>query len=138
MRISTFMAVAALGLVLVAASAVRTQAGPVQSVGQQKVAADPISGEWEGAVEMPDSPMPFNLKLKLDGEKVTGEVGSNQGSVAISSGSFIDGKLTVAFTYVDGNGVVLTGAVADGQLAGSLNYGSGQMVTNWSAKKKAK
>ena len=54
--------------------------------------------------------MPFTLKLKLDKDKVTGEVGSQQGAVAITEGTFVDGKLTISFTYVDGNAVTMTGA----------------------------
>jgi hypothetical protein len=32
-----------------------------------KPAADPISGSWEGTVELPDGSMPFTMTLKLDG-----------------------------------------------------------------------
>jgi hypothetical protein len=103
----------------------------------QKAAADPLTGDWEGTVDMPDGSMPFSMKLKLDGDKVTGEVGSQQGAVAITSGSFAENKLTISFTYVDGAAVTFTGTLTDGQFVGSLNYGGGQMVTNWAAKKKA-
>jgi hypothetical protein len=130
-RVLRVFAILAVGVCLAAVSAAWAQ-------DQDKAAAaDAITGEWEGAVEMPDGVMPFSLKLKLDKDKVTGEIGSQQGAVAISEGSFVDGKFTIKFTYVDGNAVVMTGGVADGQLAGSLNYGGGQMVANWSAKKKS-
>jgi hypothetical protein len=133
------IAVIAVGLCVVAGSAAWAQAKPAPPAAQDKdkvAAADPISGEWEGAVEMPDAPMPFSMKLKLEKGKVTGEVGGQQGAVAISDGSFVDGKFSITFTYVDGAAVVMTGTVADGQFTGSLNYGGGQMVTNWAAKKK--
>ena len=80
--------------------------------------------------------MPFSLKLKLEKDKVTGEVGSQQGAVPITDGSFADGKLSISFNYVDGAAVLMTGTLTDGQLAGSLNYGGGQMVVSWAAKKK--
>jgi hypothetical protein len=115
------------------------QEKPTPPAGQEKekpAAADPITGDWDGSVDMPDGAMPFTLKMKLEKDKVTGEVGGPQGAVALSEGSFVDGKLTIGFTYVDGNAVVMTGAVADGQITGSLSYGGGQMVTNWAAKKK--
>jgi hypothetical protein len=109
---------------------------PAGQGGDKTAAADPISGEWEGAVELPDGAMPFTMKLKVEQGKVTGEVGSTQGTAPVSEGSWIDGKLTLAFTYVDGAGVVMTGAVTNGLLGGSLSYGGGQMVVAWSAKKK--
>ncbi len=109
---------------------------PAGQGGDKAAAADPISGEWEGLVDMPDGPLPFGLTLKLDQGKVTGEVGSSAGSVAITEGSWADGKLTIVFTYVDGAGIEMVGSLADGQLTGSLNYGGGQMVMNWVAKKK--
>jgi hypothetical protein len=131
--------VMAVGLCLAAGAVVSAQEKPVPPPAQGKdkpATADAITGEWEGAVEMPDGAMPFSMKLKLESAKVTGEVGSQQGAAAISEGSYVDGKLTINFTYVDGNAVVMTGGAADGQLTGSLNYGGGQMVANWTAKKK--
>ncbi len=101
-----------------------------------KPAADPITGVWEGTVELPDGAMPFTMTLKLDGAKVTGEVSSVQGATPISEGSWVDSKLTLAFTYVDGAAVQMTGAVTNGALSGSLSYGGGQIVAAWAAKKK--
>ena len=86
-----------------------------------------------GAAWAQEKPVPPAGQEK---DKVTGEVGSQQGATPISEGSFVDGKLTITFTYVDGNVVVMSGALADGQLTGSLSYGGGQMVTNWAAKKR--
>jgi hypothetical protein len=103
--------------------------------GDKAAAADPISGEWEGLVDLPDGPMPFTMTLKLDKDKVTGDVGGPSGSTPITEGSWADGKLTIAFVYVDGASVVMSGSLTDGQFAGSLDYG-GQMVMNWAAKKK--
>ena len=74
----------AVGVCLAAGAAwAQEQAGG--PAGQQKdkaAAADPISGEWDGTVEMPDGAMPFSMKLKLEKDKVTGEIGSQQGAVA--------------------------------------------------------
>jgi hypothetical protein len=123
----------------VAAASAWAQEKPTPPAGPEKdkaAVADAVSGEWEGAVDMPDGALQFSLKLKLEKDKVTGEIGSQQGAVAISDGSFVDGKLTISFTYVDGNAVAMTGTVADGQLTGSLDYGGGQMVTTWAAKKR--
>ena len=131
-------AILAVGACL-AAGAAWAQEKPVPPAGQEQdkaAAADPVSGEWEGTVAMADGAMPFSLKLKVDKDKVTGEIGGQQGATPISEGSFVDGKLTITFTYMDGAVIVMNGAVADGQITGSLNYGGGQMVANWSAKRK--
>jgi hypothetical protein len=103
---------------------------------KNKAAADPISGDWEGTVELPDGSVPFTMKLKLEQQKVTGEISSPQGSVPISEGAWVDGKLTIAFTYVDGAAIQMSGAITNDLLGGSLSYGGGQMVVTWSAKKK--
>ncbi len=113
------------------------------AVGQEKdrpsaAAADPVSGEWAGTVTMPDGgAMPFSMKLKLELGKVTGEVGNEQGAAPITAGSFAEGKVAISFTYVDGSAVELTGSMGEGQAAGNLNYGVGQMMTTWVAKRKA-
>lgn len=137
-RALRMVAVLAVGVCLVAGAA-WAQEQPASPAGQEKdkaASADPVSGEWDGTVVMPDSAMPFSMKLKVEKDKVAGEIGSQQGAVPITEGSFVDGKLTITFTYADGNVVVMSGAVAEGQLTGSLNYGGGQMVTNWTAKKR--
>jgi hypothetical protein len=124
-----FLTVIVIGLCLAGGALAGAQDKP-------KPSADPISGSWEGAVALPDGAMPFTMTLKLDGAKVTGEVGGTQGITPIAEGSWVDGKLTIAFTYVDGAAVQMTGAVTDGALGGSLSYGGGQMVATWAAKKK--
>jgi hypothetical protein len=111
------------------------QAPPAQEK-DKAAAADPVSGEWEGLVDLPDGPTPFAMKLKLEKDKVTGEVAGPEGAAPVTEGTWVDGKLTVAFTYVDGAGIVMSGALTEGQFAGSLSYGGGQMVVTWAAKRK--
>src|SRR5215471_14640287 len=41
---------------------------------------DPISGEWDATADAGGTSLPFTLKLKLDGDKVTGSSESAQGS----------------------------------------------------------
>jgi hypothetical protein len=97
-----------------------------------------VTGDWDGLVDMQDGPMPFTMKLKLDKDKVTGEITGPQGAAAITDGAWVaaEGKLTISFTYVDGAAVAMSGALKDDTLSGSLDYGGGQMVVNWAAKKK--
>jgi hypothetical protein len=114
------------------------QAQPPQQDKEKAAAADPVSGDWDGSVEMSDGPMAFSMKLKLDKDKVTGEISGPQGTATFSEGSWSkdDAKLSISFTYVDGASVSMTGALKEGQLTGSLDYGGGQMLLNWSAKKR--
>jgi hypothetical protein len=109
---------------------------PAWAQDKPKPEADPISGSWEGTVELPDGSLPFTMTLKLDGAKVTGEVGSEQGTTPITEGSWADGKLTLAFIYADGAAVQMAGVVTNGALSGTLSYGGGQLVATWAAKKK--
>jgi hypothetical protein len=136
LRAVTFVVVS-LGLAAGASAFAMWTQAPPSGQDKEKAAADPISGDWEGVVELPDGAIPFTMKLKVDQGKVTGEVASTQGTAPISEGSWVDGKLSLAFTYVDGAAVVMTGGVTNGLLGGSLSYGGGQLVVTWSAKKKA-
>jgi hypothetical protein len=123
------LAVSVIALCLAGGAPTWAQDGP-------KPAADSISGSWEGTVELPDGSMPLSMTLKLDGAKVTGEVGSVQGAAPITEGSWVDGKLTISFTYVDGAAVQMTGVVTNGALSGNLSYGGGQIVATWAVKKR--
>lgn len=97
---------------------------------------DPITGEWEGSVSLPDGAIPFFMKLKLEKDKVTGDIGSDQGT-SLCTGTWADNKLTLSFTYVNGEAISMTGALKEDQLGGDMSIGGGQMVTVWVAKKKA-
>jgi hypothetical protein len=102
---------------------------------KEQAAADPVTGEWDGAVDAGGNSIGFTLRIKLEKDKVTGEIASEQGSVPLTEGAFGAGKLTVSFTYVDGTPVTLAGAVADGQMTGTVSYGGQPM--NFAAKKRA-
>jgi hypothetical protein len=97
--------------------------------------ADVVTGEWDGAVDAGGNTIGFTLRLKLDKDKVTGEIASEQGAVPLTDGGYADSKLTVAFNYVDGTPVTLSGAIADGQMTGTLSYGGQPM--GFAAKKRA-
>ena len=132
----------AVAVVIVALLALGVPAAFAQGGGQVEkpkettaAAADPISGDWEGSVALPDGNISFFMKLKLDKDKVTGEIGSDQGSSQVT-GTWADAKLTLSFTYVNGEAISMTGAFKEEQLGGDMTIGSGQMVTVWVAKKK--
>ena len=97
-------------------------------------AGDPITGVWDGTADVQGTSLPITLRLKLEGEKVTGETESPQGKVAISKGSYTANKLTISLDTEMGP-IVLTGMLKDGKLVGDLDVAS-QVQGKWEAKKK--
>jgi len=100
-----------------------------------QAAPDPITGDWEGSVALPDGNIAFFMKLKVEKDKVSGEIGSDQGATQCT-GTWADGKLTLSFTYVNGEAISMTGALKEDQLGGDIVIGGGQVTTVWVAKKK--
>jgi len=95
---------------------------------------DPLSGEWDASADAQGTSIPFTLKLKLDGDKVTGTSESPQGSLPISKGTFAAGKLSFSLDTPQGS-IGLTGTVKDGKIMGDFDF-AGQMTGKWEAKKK--
>jgi hypothetical protein len=96
--------------------------------------ADPLSGDWEAAADAQGQAIPFNLTLKLEGEKVTGKSSSHLGESTISSGSFKDGKFAIILESGGGQ-IALIATMVDGKLAGDFDY-NGQLQGKWVATKK--
>ena len=78
--------------------------------------------------------IPFTLKLKLEGDKVTGSSTSDQGTATLSNGKWDGNKLSFSLETPNG-AITMTGSVKDGQINGDFDF-SGQMTGKWSAKKK--
>jgi hypothetical protein len=97
-------------------------------------AGDPVSGEWAGAADAQGTSIEFTLKLKLEGDKVTGSSESAQGSLPISKGSFVANKLTFSLDTPNGS-IVMNGMIKDGKIVGEFDF-AGQMTGKWEAKKK--
>jgi hypothetical protein len=96
--------------------------------------ADPISGEWDASADVGGSSLPFTLKLKLEGDKVSGEASSSQGNAPVSKGTWAGGKLSVTLDTPNG-AITLTGTVAEGKITGDFDF-AGQAQGKWEAKKK--
>lgn len=97
-------------------------------------AADPISGQWNGVTGQGDQTVGFVLTVKLDGEKVTGDINSDQGGAPLSAGAWKDGTLTLSFEFGSMT-ATMVGALKEGKLVGTIDIG-GQMQMPWAAVKK--
>jgi hypothetical protein len=97
-------------------------------------AGDPISGDWDASADAGGQTIPFTLKLKLEGDKVTGSSDSPQGSAPLSKGTYKDNKLAFSIDTPQG-AIGFTGMVKDGKIAGDFDF-AGQMTGKWEAKKK--
>ena len=109
-------------------------AAPAPSAGAKPAAKDPLTGEWDGTADVQGMTIPFTLKLAVDGEKVTGESSSAQGTATISKGSWSQEKLAFTLETPNGN-IAFTGALKAGKLEGDFDF-AGQMQGKWSATKK--
>lgn len=107
---------------------------PATPAAPAAAAGDPVTGEWDAAADAGGQSLPFTLKLKLEGENVTGSSESQMGTAALSKGSFKGDKLS--FTLDTPNGaIVFTGTLKEGKLAGDYDF-AGQAQGKWEAKKK--
>ena len=114
-----------------------TMAGPPAAATPAPAATsakDPISGEWAANADVQGMSIPFTLKLKLEGDKVTGESSSEQGTATISKGTFAADKLSLLLDTPNG-ALKLDATLKDGKLAGDLDFAS-QFQGKWEAKKK--
>ena len=116
------------------ATAAAKPAAPASAPAAAPAAGDPITGEWDASADANGTQFPFTLKLKLDGDKVTGSSDSAQGSAPLSKGSYVGGKLS--FSLDTPNGAIgFTGVLKDGKMTGDFDF-AGQMTGKWEAKKK--
>lgn len=95
-------------------------------------ADDPISGSWSGNATAAEGGAPLKLTLKLDGEVVTGQIGTDQGLEDIKDGTWKEGVLTFSATY-NGVPVVLKAGIKEGKLVGDFTYNRGEVLGTWEA-----
>lgn len=99
------------------------------------VAGDPLSGDWDGAADAGGTSIPFTLKLKLEGDKVTGTSEGSQGTIPVMKGTYSGGKLTFSLDPGQGGEIKMTAIIKDGKLVGDFDF-AGQMTGKWEATKK--
>jgi hypothetical protein len=93
-----------------------------------------LNGEWDGVADAQGQPFPFLLKLKVEGETVTGTSSSQLGESQVKNGSWKDGKLV--FELEGQNGVIsMSATVVEGKLSGEFDF-AGQLQGKWVAVKK--
>jgi len=92
-----------------------------------------LTGDWDAVLDMGGNQMPFWLSLTLDGQKVTGRVGSAERGITPLEGTWVNGILDFAFTMADGMRISMSATFADGKLAGTMKFGDGQMGGGWAA-----
>ncbi|MCI0337981.1 MAG: ankyrin repeat domain-containing protein [Acidobacteria bacterium] len=95
--------------------------------------SDPISGVWDMVVQ--GMSLTYKLKLKLEGDKVSGSInsvgpGGLGGSAPISKGGFMGDIISLTFT---GSSTLFTGTVKDGKIVGE--YHSEHSRGKWEAQK---
>lgn len=109
-------------------------AAPTPAATAVPAAGDPLTGDWDAAADAQGTSIPFTLKLKLDGDKVTGSSESAQGTVALSKGTWTASKLTFSLDTPNGS-IGMTAMIKDGKLVGEFDF-AGQMTGKWEATKK--
>ena len=104
--------------------------------------ATTIAGKWDVSVETANGAMPASLDIKADpkdAKKITGTIASQAGEAAFE-GEVVDGKLSLWFK-MNANGTELSVTLAgapqkDGSMAGTLNFGQGEIP--WTATREKK
>jgi hypothetical protein len=113
-------------LVFAVAAAAQTPAAAVPS-------ADVI-GSWDVSFSTAQGVIPGYIRLKKDGEKIVGTVGSQMGESPAEAE--VKGKdVSIWFTFQSGNGpidITMTGKVDGDRIAGGLSAGS-QAIGDWTA-----
>lgn len=115
------------------------QSGPTagtvsEGAGARPPAGDVVSGDWDASADAQGTAIPFTLKLKLEGDKVTGSSESAQGAVPLTKGMYNGSNLS--FTLDSPNGAItMRGTIKDGKIFGEFEF-AGQMTGKWEATKK--
>lgn len=58
-----------------------------------------LSGKWKGMMKFNDMEFPLNYTFKVDGEKLTGAIGSDQGDFPISDGKIKGSDFTFTLDF---------------------------------------
>ena len=129
---------------LTASMLAATAAFPAQAAGQVTAAdAAPFIGDWTLALQGPDRPGTFALSLKVEKEKVIGEISSDQlPKQPIRDISMADKSLILGYAFTwEGNpvqAVVSLTPAADGKTTAQIDFAGGAYIMSGTATKKDK
>jgi hypothetical protein len=98
-------------------------------------AAGGISGKWDMVAVTPNGDMAATLALTQDGEKITGEVSSEMGSLPLSAGSFKGDKLQFDLD-LGGNIYRIQATLKEGKFTGGWAPAGSSDGGPWSATRK--
>ena len=112
-------------------------------VGAVANAADDPTGTWKWTVEMGNQKREMSVKLKLEGDKLTGSVPGRDGAeTAIENGSYKDGELKFEVTRARGDNKFTTkysGKVEGKKITGKITSpgrdGGEARTRDWTATK---
>ncbi|HEX3999678.1 MAG TPA: hypothetical protein VHX65_14085 [Pirellulales bacterium] len=94
-------------------------------------AADNPTGTWKWEVKFNDQSHEVKLKLKLEGDKLTGSIAGRNGDVEIQDGTFKDGDIAFSITR-ERNGNKMTSKFT-GKLSGDTIKGKTEFERNGQA-----
>ncbi|MEP7077010.1 MAG: hypothetical protein ABI878_14485 [Acidobacteriota bacterium] len=82
---------------------------------------DPVSGDWHVVFSIAGQTAEGTMKLKLDGDKITGTVETaHTGPGTLSNGKWADGKMSFTADFPKHESIDITGAPKDGKLSGDF------------------
>ncbi len=116
------------------AAAEKAPAAPANPGGA--ATTDALTGQWDGMTGNSDMSVAFSMNLKLDGEKVSGDISSEQGGAQLNAGTWKGGTLSLSFEYPGMGTITMVGSIKEGKLVGTMDV-AGQMQMPWVAVKKA-
>jgi hypothetical protein len=125
----------------------RASAEPLvpRRAGDQVTAAQaaPFVGDWTLALQGPNGPGAFELSVKVENEKVTGEISSEQlPKLPIREISMADKSMNLAYSFTwEGNpveAVVSLTPATDGKVTAQIDFAGGAYIMSGTATKKDK
>lgn len=100
------------------------------------LAQSPAAGEWDAAMNTPGGVRNFKLTFKVEGEKLTGTVGRDTGSLPLTGtakGNDVQFSYTVNYNGND-LAITMTGKIDGDAIKGIVSFG-GMAEDEWSAKR---
>ena len=108
-------------------------AAPATPAPSASASASAAAGDYDGAADVDGQKLEFTMKLKVDGQTVTGETNSAMGTGTLK-GTFIGDKLVFVLD-AGGAQINFSAVLKDGKLTGEFEL-PGQAKGKWEAKKK--